>query len=301
MAAELYRDANLGIRARAEELVVRIREREGQLTEAVWDNVAKDVLARKGDTIEALDLLHAGKDLSFEEVARIEGELSAWVEELDRMIDAMPAMEAEWGICPDDVADPPLPKTAAVLGYPEALAELRTMFESIVHARHPLATFGRTNAASFVARFRERDTPISMRATALWASELGVQEVQMSMQTSVRRSMPRLSLRHETFFITFSKAFGVRQEIEIGEPSFDGLFLIQGDARAAKAFLTPTTRALLLGLARFDVPTLEIDPPARIARISWQFEPHTKAFENALKVLLAVRDLESEVHFLRHV
>lgn len=298
MPADLYRDANLGIRARAEELVARIREREHQLTDAVWDNVDEAVLRRRGETREALDLLHTEKEFSFEEMARIEASLSAWADELERLIAAMPAVEAEWGVSPDEVDDPPLPTTWAA-DYPDAMRALREQFESIVQARHPLATFGRTGNASFVARFRERDVPFTLRATALTATELGFEEVQMSMQTSVRRSMPRLSLQHESFFITFSKAFGVRQEIEVGEPSFDGLFLIQGDEAAARTFLVPSTRALLLALARFDVPKLEVDPPQRIARISWRFEPHLKAFEQAMKVLLAVRDLESEVHFLR--
>ena len=92
---------------------------------------------------------------------------------------------------------------------------------------------------------------------------------------------------------------GLRQEIEIGEPSFDGLFLIQGDEAAARKLLVAPTRALLLALARFDVPTLEVDPPSRVARISWRFEPNPKALELATKVLFAVRDQESEVHFLR--
>ena len=94
-------------------------------------------------------------------------------------------------------------------------------------------------------------------------------------------------------------ALGIKQDIEVGAASFDGLFAIEGDREVASRLLTPAIRSVLLVLARFDVPTLEIDPPAREARVAWQFEPTQKAFELAARVLLAVRELDLEVQFLR--
>src|SRR3989442_1563436 len=80
----------------------------------------------------------------------------------------------------------------------------------------------------------------------------------------------RLVVRHESLAMSFGKALGIKHEIEVGEPSFDGLFLIEGNKEAALRMLSPNVRGLLMTLARFDVPTLEIDPPHRVAQLFWR-------------------------------
>ena len=97
--------------------------------------------------------------------------------------------------------------------------------------------------------------------------------------------------------MSFGKALGMKHEITVGDTSFDGLFLIEGSRVAARRFLVPNIRSLLLDLARFDVPTLEVDPPSRIASLRWRFEPAPKALDAALRILAFIRDAHTEVHF----
>lgn len=58
-------------------------------------------------------------------------------------------------------------------------------------------------------------------------------------------------------------------------------------------------RALLLALARFDVPTLEIAPPERVASLRWQFEPAPPALDAAVRVLASIREADAHVRFSR--
>ncbi len=56
-------------------------------------------------------------------------------------------------------------------------------------------------------------------------------------------------------------------------------------------------RAQLLVLARYDVPTLEVDPQARVASLRWRFEPAAKALDAAVRILTAVRESRARVRF----
>jgi hypothetical protein len=56
-------------------------------------------------------------------------------------------------------------------------------------------------------------------------------------------------------------------------------------------------RTQLLVLARYDVPTLDIDPQARTASLRWRFEPAPKALDAAIRILVAVRESRSRVRF----
>jgi hypothetical protein len=52
-------------------------------------------------------------------------------------------------------------------------------------------------------------------------------------------------------------------------------------------------------LARYDVPTLEIDPPRRTASLSWLFEPAVTAIEAALRTLTVIREVPATISFRR--
>jgi hypothetical protein len=119
----------------------------------------------------------------------------------------------------------------------------------------------------------------------------------MWLVTSVPRAMPRLLVRHENLVMSLGKVLGLKHEIEVGEPSFDGLFLIEGVAEAVHRLLVPSVRMQLLVLSRFDIPTLEIDPPRRVASIRWRFEPQAKALDAAVRVLAAIRETTPDLRF----
>lgn len=119
----------------------------------------------------------------------------------------------------------------------------------------------------------------------------------MFLVTSIPRALPPLLVRHESLVLSVGRALGLTYEIEVGDPSFDGLFLIEGSKAAANLYLVPMVRGWLLALARFDVPTLEIDPARRLASLRWRFEPAPKALEAAVRILRAVRETPPSVNF----
>lgn len=294
MPADLYRDAHLGIRARLGELDVRIREAEAELTDEFWASLDVDQRGQLTDLRSSLDEVGAS---SLEALAHAEGRLATYVERLERLVDHLPSREEEWRTVPDIVADPPLYDGAPPLPRTFDAVELERSFRNVVSERTREAVFVSDGDDSWLARFRHRDAPFVLRATAVTIGR--VTDVAMQLVTSVARGAPRLLVRHESLWASVGKTFGLWRDLAVGDESFDGLFLIEGSQRAADRLLVPAIRAHLLALARFDVPTLEVDPPSRTASLTWCFEPQDSALEAALRVLSFIRDAESEVRFRR--
>ena len=167
-----------------------------------------------------------------------------------------------------------------------------------VRDRDRHATVIKDGARTCIARFRDKDAPFALRATAYTNGNGQIAEVGMTLVTSVPRAMPRLLVRHETLVLSVGKVLGLKHEIEVGEPSFDGLFLIEGAPEAVTRLLVPPVRMQLMALSRFDIPTLEIDPPRRLASIRWRFEPQPRALDAAVRVLAAMRETTPDLRFL---
>jgi hypothetical protein len=292
---DLYRDALLGVRARVVELIARISEREAQVTRAFWETLP-------GEVREELAVLRAARDhvaaVSLADLADAEGKLAAYLEQLDRLITDLPTMEAEWTQLPDEVDDPPPPRFSLLEGFatPGEADEVHRAFTAMVRERSADATV-HGDSPSFVARFRDRGAPFALRATIDTNGNGQVAEVAMFLVTSIPRALPRLVVRHESLVLSIGRALGLTYEIEVGDPSFDGLFLIEGSRAAADLYLVPAVRGYLLALSRFDVPTLDVDPERRTASLRWRFEPAPKALEAAVRILRAVRETPPSVHF----
>lgn len=296
LGTDLYRDAHVGIRARLVDLEARVREHEAELTEAFWNNLEPYVRERLGALRAALGLVGAD---SLEDLTRAEVLLSAYADELDIWLESAPALEEAWLELPDEVADPPPERASGpALLAEEGRAFLRA-FQTLVRDTHRPAEIVEEGWWSAVARFRYRDAPFVLRASGMPNGNGHLGEVAMHLVTSVARATPRLLVRHESLLAAVGKAMGLKHEVEIGDPSFDGLFLIQGEKKDAKRLLSPSVRASLMTLARYDVPTLEIDPPRRVASLSWNFEPTLSAIEAAIRTLSAIREAPAAICFRR--
>lgn len=297
MPAALYRDEHVGIRARLGELDARIREREAELTDAFWANLEPYIRERLGQLREALALVTAE---SLDALAHAEALLSAYVEELDAWIARAPALEEAWLELPAEVPDPPpIPESGPQLSSDDGREFVHAFTAAVRETHHDDVEIVADGWWSCLARFRHRDAPFSLRASALPRPNGSMREVAMQLVTSVARATPPLLVKHESLFAAVGKAMGWKQEVEVGDASFDGLFLIQGAKKDAHRFLGPSVRSLLLTLARFDVPTLEIDPTSRTASLSWFFEPAGTAINAAVRTLTVIRYTPAEICFRR--
>jgi hypothetical protein len=299
MSGDLYRDAHVGLRARIAELTARIEARESEVTEAFWESLAPALVVKLAALREetAFGASEAAEE-SLAELTRVEAMLATYLRELERLIESLPAMEAEWAIRPDDVADPPQPKLSFRYGGPsaaEAVAIYRH-FGAMVRERDRDAQI-LDMETMYLARFRERGCPFALRATLYTQGNGQVAEVGMWLVTSIARALPRLVVRHETLVLSVGKALGLKHEVEVGDTSFDGLFLIEGTKAASDLYLSPAVQSQLLALSRFDIPTLDIDPETRTASLRWRFEPAAKALDAAVRILTAVRESRPSVRF----
>ena len=297
MRADLYRDVHIGIRARLADLDARIRERETELTDAFWTNLEPYVRERLADLRKALELIGAE---SLDALARAEVLLSAYAAELDGWLARAPALEEEWLEMPPDVDDPPpAPESGPRLCTSDGRAFLRSFDSAIREAAANDVEIVEDGWWSRVARFRRREAPFVLRASAIPTNNGQLREVAMQLVTSVPRATPRLLVKHESLFAAVTKAMGWRDEVEVGDASFDGLFLIQGATTDVRRFLVPKVRTFLLMLSHFDVPTLEIDPPRRTASLSWSFEPAASAIDTAIRTLMVIRETPATISFRR--
>jgi hypothetical protein len=261
MSGDLYRDADVGLRARIAELTARIEARESEVTEAFWQSLAPLLRGQLGTLRRGpiFGPVMSAED-SLEELTRTEAMLATYLDELERLMATLPAMEAEWAIRPDDVADPPEPKLTFRYGTPtvaEAAAIYRH-FGTMVRERDRDAQVLDLQTM-YLARFRERGCPFALRATLFTQGNGQVAEVGMWLVTSIARALPPLVVRHET--------------------------------------RSPAVQAQLLALSRFDIPTLDIDPETRTASLRWRFEPAAKALDAAVRILTAVRESRPSVRF----
>ncbi len=286
----LYRDAHVGIRTHLAELEVRIREREALLTKAFWAHLEPYVRERLADLRAGLELV--GRR-SLDELARAEGLLAAYLDELDAWIARAPALEEAWLELPSEVDDPPLVTTPETPPSPESARELVRSFEKAIRETASEVELVEASWWSRVARFRRRSAPFALRASALGPFP----GASMQLVTSVARATPPLLVKHESLFAAVTKAMGLRQDVEIGDASFDGLFLIRGAKEDALHFLVPKVREFLMMLARFDVPTLEIDPARQTASLTWSFEPVAAAIDTAVRALAVIREIPATVAF----
>lgn len=291
----LYRDAHLGLRSKLEELDARVRETEAELTEAFWASLDVDVRERLARMRDALVLRRskrgAASEDAIEELASAERELAAYHEALARLVDKLPALEEAWLEIPTEAPDPPPQDVRWSLEWmPEEEAQLFTRaLIACVRERDRDAELFWASATSCLARFTDQGIPFALRATAS-ARGGHIGEVAMCLCTSVARATPELRLRPESLLSAFGKAIGLRHEQEVGDPSFDGLFLIEGSSLAVERLLPPSTRTSLLALARFDVPTLDVTPAQRVAQLRWDFEPTSKALDAAVRILTTIRE-----------
>lgn len=298
MGGDLYRDAYVGIRARLGELQTRVHEREAEVTDSFWQSLPED-------TAERLTRLRGGLELvaatELDELARGEELLSAYVLELEGLLARLGAMEADFTRVPDEVEvalvrrEPPLWEEP-VDGSPE---ELQRAFASLVTERDAGAVLTSVGRMSHFARFRSLGVPYALSCSILSANTSFIGEVGMTLFTSIARATPPFVARHETVVLTVGKALGIKEDVEVGDPSFDGLFLLEGTQEAADLYLTAPVRSALLTLARYDVPTLIVDPEERLASLQWRFEPAAKALDAALRVLAAIRQTPPPRRFRR--
>jgi hypothetical protein len=224
--------------------------------------------------------------------------LSTYLAELERLLDGLADLESAWIEVPDDAPDPPEAPPPARFGGPtesEANAVLRELRATVRERSHDAEVTG--SSPVYLARFRDKGCPFTLRATLYTQGNGQVSEVDMWLVTSIPRALPPLVVRNESLGLSLGVALGLKHDVEIGDPSFDGLFLIEGTNADAALYLVPAVRAQLLALAYFDVPTLHVNPEGRVASLRWKYEPVPKALDAAIRVLRAIRETPPKLQF----
>ena len=163
MSGDLYRDANVGLRARLADLSARILDREEEVTDDFWVTISVEERERLDELREGLDLV-ASEDL--EELARAESLLTAYATELDALLDGIPLLEADWSAVPDDVPSVPVSERPWRIGYlrEDAAHVIARDCEAMVRELDRAATFETDGSLAWVARFEYLECPFGRSA-----------------------------------------------------------------------------------------------------------------------------------------
>jgi hypothetical protein len=305
MGEGFYRDGSLGMRARVAAQALEVAELHARLTPAFWERMPVDVAER----LRALRCGAPADNADQAELARSEAALDAYRSALEQAIVQVPTVLADLVALPDAAPTPglDLPGWAVFFGTPRAPTwgnvptkeEVRALgaglHKALGGSRYEGVSF-ETVGLTTLAHFRSRGAPFAIGTAPAFNSDGHKEGAQVALATSVAQATPRLLLRAETWGDDVLKSIGLRSEMELGDMTFDGLFLVQGDP-AARGLLTAETRAGLVFLAKYDVPRLVVEHGE--ARLHWRWEPDAVMIDAAVQVLAAIRKAPAQVAMLR--
>ena len=107
----------------------------------------------------------------------------------------------------------------------------------------------------WTVRFHADVTPVELKLSYEGSRDSGYWAA--SGETTIAPAA-RLELRPEGILQDLLEMVGLRREIELDDPSFDPVFVIQGDEATARAFLTNEVRRALLVIGEEHAPIVTL-------------------------------------------
>jgi hypothetical protein len=296
-----YRDLAEGLRARLEALNEDVLTRLSRLPPEVWPRLP-------AVTSIALGAMHAELPRTapdgIDEAARLEVLLERLRDALDRAIDEAEELEPQILALPD-VAPPLAPahrldrlsralfeasRTLQKLGWPgwaQLADEAVESFVTVVLRRFPEAHVERIAPNAARATVRTQGAPIAFLVEVPPPYRARFGSIDLRAATGIPLALPRVVLRPEVI---------AGLDVELGDPTFDGLFDVAASREDALTVLSPQVRAALIRLAWHDVPRVRIGDGR--AEIAWTYEPTRAALDEATIVLVALRRIEVRARLL---
>lgn len=297
MSGGAYRDEGTGLAARLVGLRDDVDRSEKRLPPPAWRYLPASV---------ALDLerLRAAvprePPTTMDAAQALEAALEAYKARLVVAIEAAREIEPRVGVAPDSAPalEPnhgfgPLARfaeAASRFGIGGWLARLDATFrdfEAIVSRRFPDARFDAPCASARRAMVRAGGAPICFLIEVPPFRGGGSDSVELRAATHVALAVPRIELTPESL---------MGRDIEVGDPTFDGLFDVLASPDDAQRVLVAEVRSALVRLAWHDVPTVAIGDGR--AEIAWTYEPTRDALDDAARALVALRKLDVEARLL---
>jgi hypothetical protein len=142
------------------------------------------------------------------------------------------------------------------------------------------------------ARFMSGETPVALLVEVFPASGLAVYN--MAFATTVAPALPQVLVLPRTelwargFWFFKRKAHDLGPEVSTGDESFDSTFAVR--CSHPEVPLGEAVRTGMLGLSRFDVPTLRVGASEAILR--YEYDPEPEPLRFALDVLAGLRSSE---------
>lgn len=257
-------DASAIARERAR-LLARLRDLEARFTDVFWQELAPDLgLARFGGA----GALGAGPALapSHEGCGGASDELSLIarsVERLEGVVRRWRAIERRWA----------RPGTSAPHGEGSRTGAGDATAEAVV---------AREQLEAMLRALRPR-MPVDVRVRPN-----GALRVHWAVATSAPRGAGTVRIEPERLLDDLRKMAGVLTDIEVGDPRFDGVFLVRGHETTVRRVLDGETRRTLLRLgARSADVRVELD--GGVAAVRLHAAPERGLVEDALVVLRRLR------------
>jgi len=294
----VYRDATEAARHRLREAHDRLGALDQRVTDALVERLPEDLrnpLSRAREEGLGVPELNSADAVRTAEqrLARLEA-LYAQITELS------PELERAYHELPDAVQEDVLKRNYNPLlhGHQISNADLKLLHRELprrIRQLDPSAQLHATPSRPLLdATFRFEGAPFFL--TTFSGGHRGG-EIEITLATGIRSSTPPLRMRPEQFSHAITKAMGIHRDAQLDNIEIDSRFLIDATNEDARALLTDEVLTALMSLARFDIPTLEIE--AGHAIIRWCFDPFTARLRTAATPLLAIRAMTWDRKLLR--
>jgi hypothetical protein len=287
----VYRDPSEGLRARLADLVKQVQRRETTATVIFWSCLAQEHVKRLHG-LRAAAFKIQRQAASFTEISRAIEALESYLTALDDLLAQADKREAELCALPEEppTVRPWISQSAEPSNSSEQAEVVERVYGALkrqISSLDPGHHWDLRWTASQVqvrTRFRADDTPLLLDHVHTFSSPqrstFRLFPDHLVITTGVARATPSLRLSP-------AGLFGGWRGIKLGDPSFDGMFVVIAERDHARLLLTRDVRTDLLTIARFEIPSLRVESMA--ATLSWRFEPKVKAVAAAIRVLAALR------------
>ncbi len=291
----IYRDALEGLRNRVRSLQSGVAQLEKEIERAGTELAIRAQLdAVRGKKVGFARVVDRIEDQ--ERLMRMCDGLEQYRPALTELADRIAAAQAIWKLVGERGAEPVAaapfwPTTAGALVPPDIGRWQQELLAIFAGLSMPAAVKRdeEARAPTVWARFLHDGAPLSM---VVQAGPDGRQVVAVAAPAPTATGT-RLRLGPELARHWLLKGVGLVSEIELGDATFDGMFIIRGERDAATRLLGAPTRKALLAVARTEIPQLEVGD--RRVEVRWRYDYSAQTIGGAAAALANIyRDTGGE-------
>jgi hypothetical protein len=287
-----YRDSLEGVQTRIADLRHQIAEKERTLTTTFWELIKQ----KYGENVRPLQEQSNQTGRTMEECSRIEQALENHLSLIVQAIQDAPNLHREWTSVPHRFPNLGRRRTLErrySQNGPYPLSEAQSAHKSVslyLERRCQKVEYDPIVYDHLRAQFHYHDSPMILETVFDYHSPYLI-------LTSMPQCTPRIVVRKRTMFSgLFARFTRKMSNAFTANTTFHDFFSIEDPQESGMSYLTKGLQTRLLIIARYDIPTLKLEPG--FAAISWNYSFSMAAMDAAIRTLHGLREVPTNIKLL---